>query len=224
MKYLAIVLIFVSSVAFGQSTETRNLPSFSAIDVSEGILVVMTAGSKEEAVIEVTGADLEDVITEVSGQTLNIEMRGNNNYRNLEVTVLVTYKNIDEIDLSSAGRLTFETKLVSEELDIEVSSAGSMKAEIEVSRLEVDISSSGKVELSGRSDRQTVDLSSAGRYDAGDLQTNFTEIDASSAGSATVFVSQELRADANSAGSIKYKGNPEKVFSDASSGGKVRKY
>ena len=223
MRILSILLLFVVSSAFAQKTETRKLSSFSSLDAAEGIEVILEKGSPE-ARLEVSGADVEDVVTEVSGSTLNIEMRGNNNYRNLDVTVYVKFETIDEVDASSAASVVFKSKLDVSELDLDVSSAAYVQADIDVREVKVDISSSGKVELSGKADELSADISSAANLRASDLVCEEADIDANSAGSAAVHVTGILRAEANSAGKVTYKGDPQKVFADSSSGGKVRKY
>jgi hypothetical protein len=223
MKNLLVVLVILGYQAFGQSDEIRKLSSFSELSASEGITVYMEKGSKEEARVEVSGADLDDVVTDVIGSTLKIEMRGNKNYRNPNVTVYVTYKSVDEIDASSAASVDFKSVIKEESLEIDVSSAARVRAEISVEELDVDISSSGDVELSGMATSQQVDLSSAGRYDGSDLVSEYADVEVSSAGNAKVNVTQKIRAEASSGGSIYYSGNPEKVYADSSSGGKVRR-
>ena len=223
MRTLSFLLLFVATLSFAQQKETRKLSSFDAIDVSEGIEVILEKGSPE-ARVEVSGADLNDVITEVSGGTLNIEMRGNNNYRNLEVTVYVKFESINEIDASSAANVVFKSTISGRELDIDVSSAAYVRADVDVSAIHIDISSSGKVELTGKAEEQEVDISSAASLEADEMVSRIADIEVTSAGSASVQVTEELRAEANSAGRVSYKGNPERVFADSSSGGKVRKY
>jgi hypothetical protein len=223
MRTLSIILLFVATVTYAQQSDTRNLSSFDAIDVSEGIKVILESGNPE-ARVEVTGADVEDVVTEVSANTLNIEMRGDKNYRNVNVTVYVKFERIEEIDVSSAADVVFESKITGSVLDVDISSAGYLRADMEVKALNVDISSSGKTDLSGSADEMEVDISSAGSMDAKELVSQIADVEVTSAGSATINVTKELRAEANSAGKVTYKGNPEKVFADSNSGGKVRKY
>lgn len=223
-KLLGLIAVLVSINGYAQTSETRNLSSFDEIDVAEAITVYMTQGNKEEAIIEVRGADPADVETDIIGDRLRIEMAGNKNYRNVEVVVYVTYKNINEIEASSASSIIFKSVIRGAALDVDVSSAASVTAEIEVDRLSVDISSSGDVELSGKAEEQRVEVSSAGDYNARDLMSRLADIDVSSSGDATVYVTEEINADASSAGTVTYKGEPKKVFADADSGGKVRKY
>ncbi len=208
--------------SFGQRQETRNLSSFSAISVGEAINVEITPGDTEEAVVEVDGTRLENVLTEVFGGRLKIRMaRGN--WRHVEVNVYVTYKQLEEIDVSSAADLTTNGTLVSDELEVEVSSAGDAELEIDVQELDVRVSSAGDLSIRGKAKEQYVRVSSSGDYDAYDLESEYAEVDTSSSGDARVNVSDKLEAEASSGGSVYYRGNPTKVYADSSSGGRVRK-
>ena len=92
-----VVLLLATFSVFGQK-ETRQLDSFTSLSVGEAIEVVIKQGSKEEAIVEVDGADLEDVLTEVSGDRLRIHMEDKRGgYRNVDVRVMLTYVDLDRI-------------------------------------------------------------------------------------------------------------------------------
>jgi len=224
MKNLLIALLFVSINALAQDQETRTLSSFSELSASEAISVFLKQGNKEEARVEVSGTDVDEVVTDVIGDKLKIEMRGSRSYRNVKVAVYVTYKSIDEVEASSASTVEFSSVVEAKSLDIDVSSAARVRAEVNVEDLDIDISSSGDVELAGSANSQRIDISSAGDYDGRDLVSDFAEVDVSSAGSAKVNVTEEIRAEASSGGSVLFMGEPKKVYADSNSGGKVRKY
>lgn len=223
-KILSFFIAFACSsiLLLSQDRETRDLSSFSAISVGEAINVEIKAGDREEAVVEVDGADVSDVETEVFGGTLRIHMR-RGNWRNVDVNVYVTYVELEEIDVSSAADLVSDGPIRTEKLEVEVSSAGDADIEIDVDQLEVRVSSAGDLKIRGNAKEQYVRVSSSGDYDAYDLSSEFAEVDASSSGDARVYVSDKLDADASSSGSVYYKGNPSKVYADSSSGGRVRK-
>ena len=102
---LCFLLVAATIHATAQSKEDRKLSSFDRLSVGEAITVYLEQGSSESATVEVSGADLDDVVTEVSGSRLKIEMENNRNYRDVEVTVYVTYRNLDELSVSSAADL-----------------------------------------------------------------------------------------------------------------------
>lgn len=218
----SICLFFLLTAAIAQERDTRKLKSFSSISVGEAIDVEIKAGNEEKAIVEVDGTSPNNVMTEVFGDRLKIRMR-QGNWRNVDVKVYVTYKEIDEIDVSSAADLVSDGVIKSEQLEIEVSSAGDVEVEVDVEELEVRVSSAGDLTIEGRATEQYVKVSSSGDYDGYDLESEVAEVDASSSGDARVFVTKELEADASSSGSVYYRGNPTKVYVDSSSGGRVRK-
>lgn len=227
MKRLLIpffILLVCAASLTAQNTETRKLDKFTRIDVGQAIRVELTQGNKHEAVVEVDGAELSEVITDVRGSTLVIKMKSNNyNYRNVDVTVYLTLQDINRLEVSSAARVTSTNIIKVKELDIYVSSAGSATLAIQSENITVDVSSAGKLELKGNTSSQDISVSSAGNYKGSDLTSKAAEINVSSGGKAEVTVSDKIDASANSGGTIRYSGNPDKVFVESNSGGSVRK-
>lgn len=218
----SIVLSIIFFTACGQDRETRNLSSFTGISVGEAIHVYLEKGTTEKAIVEVRGTDPENVLTEVKGGHLKVHME-NGNWRHVDATVYVTYRELDEIGISSAAKLEAEEPIKANSMEIDVSSAASGEISLDVGDLEIDISSAGSLTLSGNANSMEIDISSAGTLKAYDLVCNDAEVDVSSAGTAMVNVTSMIEAGASSGGSIRYKGNPDKVHVNSSSGGSVKK-
>jgi hypothetical protein len=218
-----IAILLTANLSLAQSNETRSLETFNKVSVGQAITLKLIPGNKNEAVLEVSGADAADVLTEIFGNRLNIKMRGNRNYNNVDVIVYLTFKEISALDVSSSAEVTSSQVIKSINFDVSVSSAGRAKLALECESLTVEISSSGKLELTGEALRQNINISSSGKYAATKLESKEVDIEVSSSGSAEIYVTSRIDASANSAGSIYYSGNPEKVFVDANSGGKVKK-
>ena len=225
MKKLFVLIIllagsFVSVIA--QNSETRSLSDFSKVSVGEAISVTLIPGNKNEALIKVRNIDLEDVDTDVNGSRLRIELRGNN-HGNIDVEVTLTYKSINGLSVSSAADVVTKGPIKSASLDISVSSAANADLDILAEEIDVDVSSAGDLTLSGKTTSQRVSVNSAGDYDGFDLECAEAYVRASSAGSARVNAAKKIDAKASSGGSVKYKGNPDKVYVNSSSGGDVYK-
>ena len=236
--------ILLAGFSFAQSEETRKLSSFSEISAQEAIDVYLKKGDKEEARVVSENIDIEDVLTEVSGDRLKIHLDGNN-WRNVKVKVYVTYKSIEGISASSAASITsngvidangndFDVDVSSagdidvqinnaDELTVDAGSAGDAKLEVEAEEIEADVSSAGEINISGSVKRQDVEASSSGDYNGYDLDSEEAEASASSGGSVRISVSEKVRASASSGGSVRYKGDPRYVNDSSSSGGSVRK-
>ena len=224
MKRIIFTLsgLFLIFSVFAQNRETRNLSSFNELSVSEAIKVELVKGSSEKAEVEVSGTDAKNVLTEVTGDRLKVHM-ANGNWRNVNAFVRITYRNLEEIDVSSAASVTTESAITSDQMDMDVSSAGKADLVFDVGHMEVDVSSAGNLNAEGKADDIEVGISSAGSMDAYDLECKSADLTASSAGSIKITVTEQIEARASSGGSIRYKGNPDKERVSSSSGGSVKR-
>ena len=201
----------------------RTAPAFTGVKVGTAIDVYLTQGNNNSIVVEADENLHEYIITEVRGGVLTIYY---DNVSIREVTmsrVHVTLKDITSLETTSAGDIIGQTPLKCGDIEIGTSSAGDIKVELTAANVEVDISSAGDVTLSGTANRLEADLSSAGELEASDLKVKEAEVSVSSAGSASIYVSERLEARASSAGDIRYYGDPKYVDSHASSAGSIRK-
>ena len=130
---------------------------------------------------------------------------------------------MEKIEVSSAAILRSLKTIEEDQLKVQVSSAGECDINVDVDELSIRVSSSGDLTIKGTANNQTVRVSSAGDYDGFDLQCRHANVDVSSAGNARIFVTNRLEAEASSAGLVSYKGDPDKVSVDTSSGGSIRK-
>ena len=112
---------------------------------------------------------------------------------------------------------------MTDELDIEMSSAGNLTLVLEADKVEIDISSAGNARLSGKTNYFKADLSSAGDLNAFELEAKVGEISVSSAGNARVYITEEASFKSSSAGDIDYKGEPRLKNISTSSAGSINK-
>jgi hypothetical protein len=221
-KVLIAVFVGITAFASAQQTENRSVNSFKGVKVGEGIDVYLKKGDKEAVRVEVTGIKTGDVITEVSGDYLKIHMR-EGNYRDKTVKVYVTYVEVNKLSASSAANIFAENPIKTKTLTLSASSAATIDIQIEVDELTASASSAADLELKGKAIKVSIEASSAGEVDAYELASEIAEAEVSSAGSAKVSVTKEIRAEASSGGDIRYKGNPERSNTNSSSGGSVKK-
>jgi hypothetical protein len=223
MKKIVLTLsgLFLILTVFAQSTDTRNLRSFNEVSISEAIKVELFKGRTEKAEIEVTGTDAENVLTEVSGDRLKIHM-ASGNWKNVTAFVRLTYRNLEEINVSSAASVSSESAISSDRMEMDVSSAAKADLIFKVGQMEVDVSSAANLKAEGEVDEIEIDVSSAGSMSAYDLKCKAADLAASSAGSIKITVTERIDARASSGGSIRYKGKPEQERVSSSSGGSIK--
>ncbi len=222
-SFLSLVAFsFILFTGFGQESQVRSVGSFTGVKVGEAIDVYLRKGDKESVRVEVTGTSASNVLTEVSGSYLRIQMK-DGRYRNRNVKVYVTYVSIEKIRASSAANVFSEGTIKANSMEISVSSAATIEISIEAGFASIDASSAGDIVLEGKAKSLEIDVSSAGEVDAYALESESVRANASSAGSAKISVSKELSAQASSGGSIRYRGSPAKTNTNSSSGGSVKK-
>ena len=203
-------------------TRSRDVDGFTGIKTCCSFKVEVAEGDFDVR-IEAESNLLEFIETEVRGRTLHIKYTDDANFKSTEpINVYVTLPRLAAIDASSSSKVTGTTPFTGDDLELDVSSSADIYVQFSGDRVDLDASSSGRIEVSGSARRVSADASSASRIDAADLEAEEADADVSSAANVSVYASKRLRADASSAGSVDYGGNPSDVITDTSSAGRVR--
>jgi Putative auto-transporter adhesin, head GIN domain len=222
-RLLIIAFVTITGFVYAQKSENRSVGSFKGVKALQGIDVYLKKGTKEAVRVEVSGVELKDVITEVSGEYLKIQME-HGNYRNEHsVKVYVTYVDLTKISASSAGNVFAENVIKAKELSLSASSAGTIDIQIEAEQVDVSASSAADIELKGKATSISINAVSAAEVDAYELVADNVDVQAVSAASAKVNVVKSIKARAVSGASIRYRGNPEQSNTTSTSGGSVKK-
>jgi hypothetical protein len=229
---LIILLLSLSSCVFdfretvygngNLVTEERHADSFDRLKVSSGIDVIITQGEKESIQVVADENLLEYIKTEIYDNTLKIYTDANIRHAKSKEVHLV-YKKLREIDISSAGDVEGTNRMKTDDLDIDLSSAGDLSLDVEAIKITCNISSAGDAHLSGTVDELDADLSSAGDLNASDLVARKAHVNSSSAGNARICATEEVDLTASSAGDIYYKGDPKTININKSSAGSIIK-
>lgn len=225
MKNLIIILAsLVTLTVFAQNSETRDLRTFENLEVSAGIKVNLIASDKHVADVEVSGVDLDEVVTKVSGNTLDISWKSNNwGWKKRDAEVTVYYVNLNGIEASS-GSIVNGKDVQSDDMDIDSSSGAIINLEIECNELDIDISSGAIVNLTGGAKEIDVEASSGAICEALEFKVLEAEIDGSSGAIVKIDVSKSIEAEVSSGAIVKYRGNPSEKDLDAGewSGGIIK--
>lgn len=223
MKILFTLALSIFLSAGLLSQEERSLSPFEHVHVATGIKTTLVSGPEPRLILEVENANYEDVETSVSGGKLTIKFKSGLKKlsKNKKAKVTLFYQDLDMIEVTSGGMIDAENTITSDEIDLHCSSGGMIKLELDGREVDVDLSSGALVTLSGEAKELEVEVSSGALLDAEGLKGMDVEVDVSSAGVVKVFATESLDAEASSAGSVQYKGNPVKVRSQTSSAGSI---
>ncbi len=201
----------------------REISSFNGIDVGGAFKVFLTQGSIEKLEVE-ADANLMDVIkTEVKGGTLYISTK--EDIRDYEaLNIYLTFKEIDEMEISGACQVTGEGKFTFSDLEMDCSGASTVELKLSANTMELDCSGASNMTLYGSVQKVEMDVSGASHFDAYDLEVENYEIEVSGAASAKIFVSGELSAEVSGAAHLKYKGDARIIHHDVSGAASMKKY
>jgi len=211
-------LVLIGLSASAQTSQQRDISSFTKLEVSGATTVVFTQG--EPATVKVTAgeSELDNVQTTVENDVLNIRSKGN--FRG-PVKVYVTGPALKEITVSGASKVSIPDTLKTETLEINATGASTVKGIVKTSSVSISASGASGVELSGITKASQSTISGASVLKAYDLLSDNTRITTSGASSAKVYASQKITADATGSSSVKFKGNPEDVSAEASTSSSI---
>lgn len=205
--------------------QTRQVSGFHGISVSSGIDLQITQKNIEEVIVEADSDDQDKIITKVEDGILKIYMREKSwpslNWNNKRRKVFVSFKTLDQLQVSAGSDVNAPSALKSDKLNVDVSSGSHVKLELDANELHVETSSGSDVSLNGKATVFHASASSGSDIDAGALESNKCFANASSGSNIKVNVTGELDANASSGGDITYTGNPKTKNVRESSGGDV---
>lgn len=207
--FLAITL-FITTVALAQVKENRDVADFTAIRVSQGIVVDFTIAPNKS--VEVEAADsmrLSFVKTVVNNQgvlEIYIETPGNQRSLNFKgVHVMVSNEKLEKVFAGSSGKVHLNNDITSKDFIISATSSGKVEAtHIFADNVELKATSSGKI---------------SGVFDVSDQ----ADLSATSSGDIEIILrSNSLVSSATSSGDILLSGNAKTANARASSSGDIQ--
>lgn len=223
---ITIILLFISSIAFAQDSETRDLDKFSELKVSEGIEVIAKKGNENSVEIEVSRIDIGRIMTEVRGDRLSIYVKRNswsNRNRSGKIRVNLTYtEEMEEIVVNTSAEVVFEDMIKSKRLTIKASTSAVVEVKVQVTTLDMSSTTSGRIDIRGDADEVEATASTGATIYAYDVEAIEVYAKANTGAEVRVNAQDRLRASANTGGVVSYRGKP-KTDVRSNTGGSVRR-
>lgn len=183
----------VAAFDSSQTSEVRDLPTFTKIRVKGGLELDLVAGKDQR--VEVSAKRLAEVETYVRGDTLVIDMDHDDDdgihLNNDDIHVTISMAMLEELEVLGA-------------VDGELSG-------IDSKNLRIDIKGAGDVEIDGTCGALELEIKGAGDVDAEELICKDVEVRVKGVGDARVYASESVDADVSGIGSITVYGEPAKV-------------
>ncbi len=230
MKQLgfASVVAATALVAHPALADDRSydVKGFNSLDVSAGIVVIVTGGKDYSVEASSTARGLRMLEIYRRGDTLHIGREKSWSGLALlrtapEIEVVVTMPDIETITASSGSDVTAQNGFT-DMFQGEASSGASLTlAGINSARVVLEASSGASLGASGQCGDLNAEASSGATLRAADLTCQTADAEASSGASIDIFASDTVEAEASSGASIRVDGKPSSVEEDVSSGGAV---
>ena len=205
----ALVLLMVSMISCDEDsylgsgdmiTETRNLAEFSEIK-TEGIFkVYIEQGDVQEVQVVADDNIVHRLKTRVIGDKLNIFLE-KGNYRNIEVEIFITVKNLTKIINEGTGDILAYDFFNNEQMTIENSGTGD-------------------IEVTGSANSLYLKNVGSGNIIATELSSNESTVRIEGSGDCKVLCEDYLKAYIEGSGNIYYLGNPI-IDSEIEGSGKI---
>ncbi|HET9672798.1 MAG TPA: DUF2807 domain-containing protein [Actinomycetota bacterium] len=151
---------------------------------------------------------------EVDGDTLAIDLDGA--VRNATLRAELDVTGLRELGVSGASRAVVEGDVTD---DLTVGASGASRVEIgsvALDELVLDVSGASEVAMAGSAEHVDAEVSGASTLALTGLEAEDVRLDLSGASSAEVTALDRLEAAASGASSVRYRGEPDRVITDAS--------
>lgn len=191
----------------------RNVGEFTEISILYPSDVTIRQGEVQSVKITADDNLLPQLSTEVRSGRLTIE----NNERSWAkrvnstepVQIIITVNDLSQIDFDSAGKVLVD-QLSVDELSLNLSGAGEITfASLAARQLTVTISGAGSIQADGNAETLHLEIDGLGSFNGDGFYATNADISINGAGSATLHVERQLKAEINGAGSINYYGSPD---------------
>lgn len=221
---LSITLFFILSLT--AQRRTVDVGSFDNLSLGISATLYLTQGDNEKVEIDCDDDRFDEIEFDYSGSRMSIknESKWNwNSSRKSDVTIYITMKDIERLTVSGSGDLIGKNEIRSEDLDLNVSGSGDIELDLICKSIDARISGSGSIRLNGNSEEMDAKISGSGKVKAEDMEVKVFKASISGSGTCYITASEEIIANISGSGSVYYSGNPDRVNSNSSGSGKVRK-
>lgn len=202
--FLALFLALVSRLD-AQSTVTRSLSAFDKISISGGFdKVLLKEGNAESVDLEVEGIDADKIKTEVTGNTLRIDVKNAGRIR-YSAKLTITYRNLEAVSSSGSCHTEALSVLKGERFTYSCSGSGDFVGTFQVKSLEASISGSGDLLLKGEAKEQDFVISGSGDINASSLKGDSAKVSVSGSGDVSLQVDGPVRSAISGSGKVTNK-------------------
>jgi hypothetical protein len=217
------LLVAGGGAVYAQSDrENRAVAPFSRLEVRNGVDVYLTQSNENSLRVEVEGFDLEDIGTDVEGDTLTLSNAASQEFQFFEgrrAVVHLNFVQLSAIEASSGSDIQGRNDLRLDELTVRASGGSDVELAVHAQSLEFMLSGGSDLEVSGETQSLAIEASGGSDVSARSLEAERVEVAVSGGSDASIHASAAVDIDARGGSDVVVSGDPAErtVDSDRSS-------
>jgi hypothetical protein len=206
-------LQLLSTSAFAETRETRNVQPFNKIQAGSLFEIIYTYSSETSCTVTGNEKFVKLTTTEVKDETLYLSLGKFNAKKNenVKIKVLLTGPEFKGAQLSGLVSLKLAGDFPKTEIDLSVSGVAEFVGKINATRLSGNFSGVADVKIEGTADKADVTVCGTVDLNARELIVDDYLITVSGVASAKISVSSKLDATTAGLGELTYWGSPKNV-------------
>ncbi|MDX2286752.1 MAG: head GIN domain-containing protein [Bacteroidia bacterium] len=198
--------------AFQGEDRTEQLGSFSLIEASGDVQIVLAEGDAAELQLKAGEGDHRRLRYEIRGERLVLWTEGWDHGGAPPVVYLNCQPGmLQGIEASGAVRVDGDYVLKGDEVKLRASGASSFDVDVDARQLDVEADGASQVDLSGKADAAVFRLSGASRLDADSMESSDIAVEASGAAQAEIDATGKLRVEASGASRVHSDSTPKEA-------------
>lgn len=213
--FLIIFLLTVTSVPAQQSIKSNPISDFHAIALSGNLNVALIHADVNAIEIELYDSEINKFKWGVNNGVLSVSLRPTIGSK-ARADVRIYYRGaLYDISVTDA-RLSVTEEIVAHTMRLAISGGANVNVAVDVKDMEVDVNGNSSLLMLGTAKYLTLKVTERSRVDVRKLQAVSAETEAATGAEVYVNASERLVANARTAATIFYMGNPT-IFKDRSS-------
>lgn len=202
--------LFVSSQLL--IAQSKSVDAFNSIEISGNISAELIQSSDEKVEYKLIKGDAKNLVIMNKGNSLIVKTKGGwTNGGKTSAKVVIYYKSIDDLEISSGSSVSAEDIINANDFDLEISSGSTCTLALSTGKLDLEVSSGSTLSLEGSADMADVEVSSGSSLRAPDFVVQSADVEVSSGSTAQLGVTKELVGEVSSGSTLRYSGEPSKV-------------
>ena len=190
-------------------TQSRSLHDFNGVRSSGSIDVEVNNDQNSSVKVEADDNIVPYIITKVEDGILDVHLKPNINYREINVKVYVSAASLTKLAVTGSGSITSKDTLANvDEIEFKVSGSGGIIAIADAPSIKASIGGSGTINLHGRTKDFNCSITGSGDFKCSNLLSENTTASITGSGTAHVYASVHLLAKVTGSGDIFYSGHP----------------